>query len=94
MLRPRSRKFWQAVGACLSTHGKIILLGCNYAQGSYIQHVANASGRVTYGSGTSLAAGDVTTVVGIVKDIEHDTLAEPMKKAEPENRPHVVGSGP
>jgi hypothetical protein len=85
-LRPQAREFWTRVGQSLAADGKIVILGCNVGRGHYIQHVANASGRPTYGPATATAAADVDTVVRLVKAIERGIALEPMRRALPERR--------
>ena len=83
-LRPRAREFWSEVGRSLGADGKIILVGCNLGRGHYIDHVANASGRATYGAKAPFSAADVKTVVRVVKGIERGILFEPIRRATPE----------
>lgn len=83
-LRPRAREFWSRVGQSLDVNGKIVMLGCNLGRDRYIDHVANASMRPTYGPTTATAAADVNTVVRIVGDIERGLTPGSMRRAVPE----------
>jgi hypothetical protein len=83
MLRPKARDFWKDVGQAMAADGKIIMVGCNLGTNSYIDLVANASGRKTYGPSAACSAGDVKTVVRIVKTIEHGGVPPPMREAKP-----------
>lgn len=83
-LRPNARAFWAEIGRSLAADGKIILVGCNLGTGRYIDHVANASGRPTYGAKAACSAADVKTVVRLVRGIERGLVFEPMRRAVPE----------
>jgi hypothetical protein len=84
MLRPEARAFWKRIGGSLSPDGKFIFLGCNVGRRSYIDHVANASDRITFGPTESNAAGDRTTAVRLCRGIEQNLVLAPMRKATPE----------
>jgi hypothetical protein len=86
MLRPEARRFWTRVGRALRADGKIIFLGCNVGQRSYIDHVANASGRTTFGPAEACSAADVETVLRLVKGIERGMTPPPMRRAQPVRR--------
>jgi hypothetical protein len=83
MLRPKARAFWKEVGQAMAADGKIIMVGCRLGKNAYIDLVANASGRKTYGPTEACSAGDVKTVVRIVKTIEHGGVPPPMREAKP-----------
>jgi hypothetical protein len=83
MLRPEARRFWTRVGHALRRDGKIIFLGCNVGHRSYIDHVANASGRTTFGPADTCSAADVETVLRLVKGIESGMTPPPMRRARP-----------
>jgi hypothetical protein len=82
-LQPRARKFWSLVGASLKPKGKIILLGCNYGNKTYMDKVAVASLKATYGPDNSIAAADVKTAVAFVKSAERDQLDNGTRRATP-----------
>jgi hypothetical protein len=82
-LLPRAQKFWQLVGKSLEPKGKIILLGCNYGAKTYLDKVARASGRRTFGPDVSVAAADVKTAVTLVKHIERGVKDNDMRMATP-----------
>jgi len=86
MLRPEARAFWSRVGQALRADGKIIFLGCNVGQRSYIDHVANASGRTAFGPSEACSAADVQTVLRLVKSIERGMVPTPMRRARPVRR--------
>jgi hypothetical protein len=86
MLRPEARTFWKTIGRSLTRKGQFIFLGCNVGRLSYIDHVANASDRTTFGPTASNAAGDRTTAVRLCRGIEQNLVPSPMRKATPQHR--------